>query len=237
MKTISLLTILALILASALVIADTPEEFLASYRAALEQKDAAKLFSLYYTEGCSEGDLQSMKEMLPLMAFYKGKLQEIKYEPLPKDEDIVHILNGKKYETTYAPQGKISFSYDSNDGKSQYKGGDAYAVIGNKYRLIAMKSSDLGWKGPKDQQLVFNLLGNAKDKLQVSYKWNASGVDLEKTALITPSGVGVMGQFFESIKVTSNGDDVDVDLSVIEGGKDIYTSQHLKGKGTLEYKK
>lgn len=236
MKTISLITILALNLASALVIADTPEEFLANYRTALEQKDAAKLLSLYYTEGCSEADLQSMKEMLPLMAFYKGKLQEVKYEPFPKDEDIVHILNGKKYETTYAPQGKISFSYDSNDGKSQYKGGDVYAVIDNKYRLIAMKSSDLGWKGPKDQQIGFGVTGKGQENVFVKYQWNSSGVDQEKSGP-NPGGVILLGQFIKSVKATSTNDETDVTLTVREGGKDIYTSQPLKGKGTLEYKK
>ena len=47
----------------------------------------------------------------------------------------------------------------------------------------------------------------------------------------------VLGQYFDSIKVTSEEDEVDAVLTVAEGGKEIYKSQPLKGKGTIEYKR
>jgi len=47
----------------------------------------------------------------------------------------------------------------------------------------------------------------------------------------------VLGQYFDSIKVTSDEDEVDVVLTVAEGGKEIYKSQPPKVKGTIEYKR
>jgi len=52
-----------------------------------------------------------------------------------------------------------------------------------------------------------------------------------------PGVVVVLGQYFDSIKVTSEEDEVDAVLTVAEGGKEIYKSQPLKGKGTIEYKR
>jgi hypothetical protein len=216
--------------------ADTAEEFLATYRSALEQKDAAKLLSLFYTNGCSEADLLKAKRLVPMVHFYNGKLTAVKFEPFESDRVKTQIADGKKYEPTYSPQGGIKFYYDSNDGNSHYNGGDAYAVIDGQHRLIGFKSSDLGWKGPQDHQMNFGVVGSGQDKVKVYYKWNVSGVDQERVGP-NPGGVVVLGQYFESIKVTSEEDDVDVVLTVSEGGKEIYKSQPLKGKGIIEYKR
>jgi hypothetical protein len=215
--------------------ADSDEEFLANYRTALEQKDAAKLLSLFYTNGCSEADLLMAKKLVPMVHFYKGKLTTVKFEPLENDAVKTQIADGKKYEPTYEPQGGIKFYYESNNG-ANYNGGDAYAVIDGQHRLIGFKSSDLGWKGPSDQQLNFGVIGKGQNKVKVVYKWNVSGVDQERSGL-NPGGVVVLGQHFDSIKVMSEEDDVEVVLTVAEAGKEIYKSQPLKGKGMIEYKR
>jgi len=217
--------------------ADTPEEFLATYRTALEQKDTNKLLSLYYTNGCSESDITALKETEPLNHFYNGSLTNVIFKPIPKDWNPIHIAFGKKYEPTHSVDGVIKFFYVSQPENAQsahYSGGDGYAVIDGVHRLIAAKSTDLGWKGPKDQQLNYTLDGRGADKCMIQYKWNVSGVDQEGTS--ASAGIVIIGQFFESIKVTSEAEDTDVVLTVREGGKEIYTSQPLKGKGTLEYK-
>jgi hypothetical protein len=215
--------------------ADTAEEFLATYRTALEQKDAAKLLSLFYTNGCSEADLLMAKKLVPMVHFYKGKLTAVKFEPLENDAVKTQISDGKKYEPTYAPQGGVKFYYESNNG-ANYNGGDAYAIIDGQHRLIGFKSSDLGWKGPSDRQLNFGVIGKGQNKVTVDYKWNVSGVDQERSGP-NPGGVVVLGQHFDSIKVMSDEGDVDVVLTVAQDGKEIYKSQPLKGKGTIEYKR
>jgi len=218
--------------------ADTPEEFLAVYRTTLEQKDTNKLLSLYYTNGCSEVDITTLKKTEPMNHFYNEKLTNVIFEPISKDWNPIHIANGKKYEPTHSVDGVIKFFYvaqPENAQSAHYSGGDGYAVIDGVHRLIAAKSTDLGWKGPKDQQLNYTLSGRGADKCLIQYKWNVSGVDQEGTS--ESSGIVIIGQFFESIKVTSTAEDADVVLTVREGGKEIYTSQPLKGKGTLEYKR
>ena len=234
------ITLLATVLLSGLVAAkaDTPEEFLATYRTALEQKDKNKLLSLYYTNGCSEFDLNGLKEMEPINHFYNGKLTNVIYEPIPKDYNPVQIADGKKYEPNHAVEGVIKFFYvtqPENAQSAHYSGGDGYAVIDDVHRLITAKTTDLGWKGPKDQQLNYMLSGRGADKCMIQYKWNVSGVEQESTS--ASSGIVIIGQFFESIKVTSEAEDTDVVLTIHENGKEIYISQPLKGKGTLEYKR
>ena len=218
--------------------ADTQEEFLASYRTALEQKDAAKLLSLYYTEGCSEADSNSLKQLIPIMHFYKGKLKDVKFTPPSNDAVQIQIADGKKYELTHPIEGQIKFYYESQqqNGTSHYEGGDVYAVINGIHRLVAMKSSDLGWKGPKDQHIGFGVTGTGQENVMVKYQWNASGVDQEQTAP-NPGGAVLLGQFIRSVTATSTNDDTDVTLSVREGGKEIYSSPPLKGRGTIEYKR
>ena len=219
--------------------ADTPEEFLATYRTALEQKNTNKLLSLYYTNGCSEFDITGLKEMEPINHFFNGKLTNVSFAPISKDWNPIHIADGKKYEPTHSVDGVIKFFYVSQPENAQsthYSGGDGYAVIDGIHRLITAKSTNLGWKGPKDQQLNFTVTGKGGNKCEIQYKWNASGVD-QQAALSGNSGIVLLGQFIESIHVTSLDDDTDLILTVREGGKEIYTSSPLKGKGTLEYKR
>jgi len=215
--------------------ADAGEEFLASYRSAIEQKDKAKLLSLYYTDGCSESD-KKMVEGVVGFHFSNGKITDVKFEPTPEGANLVKIANGKKYEPAYPPVGQIKITYDPVGGNGMTSGGDGYAVINGKYYLITAKSTDLGWSGPKDKTLTFMVMGKGMEKVKVLAKWNVSGVDQEKV-FSNPPSCNFPGQYFESITATSPEDDADVMLTILEDGKQIYESQPLKGKGAIEYKR
>jgi hypothetical protein len=73
---------------------DTGEEFLATYRSVIEQKDKAKMLSLYYTDGCSESD-KKMLEAIVGFHFSDGKITEVKFEPTPAGTTLVKIANAK----------------------------------------------------------------------------------------------------------------------------------------------
>jgi hypothetical protein len=215
--------------------ADSGEEFLSTYRSAIEQKDKAKLLSLYYTDGCSESD-KKMLDAIVGFHFSDGKITEVKFEPTPAGTSLVNIANGKKYEPTYPPVGQVKIIYAPVSGNGMTSGGDGYAVINGKHYLITAKSTDLGWNGPKDKTLTFMVMGKGMEKVKVQAKWNVSGVNQERTFSNPPSS-NFPGQYFESIKATSTEDDTEVTLSILEDGKQIYESQPLKGKGTIEYKR
>jgi len=215
--------------------ADIAEEFLETYRNAIEQKDQAKLLSLYYTDGCSETD-KKMLEAIAGFHFSNGKIINVKFDSNPEGKSFVNIVNGKKYEPTYPPSGQIKITSAPAGGNGMTSGGDGYAIINGKYYLITTKSTDLGWSGPKDKTLTFMVMGKGMEKVKVDAKWNVSGVDQEKV-FSNPPSCNFPGQYFQSITATSTEDDTDVTLSILEGGKQIYESQPLKGKGTIEYKR
>ena len=167
--------------------------------------------------------------------FSNGKITDVKFESNSEGKSFVNIVNGKKYEPTYPPSGQIKVTCAPAGENGMTSGGDGYAVINGKYYLITTKSTDLGWSGPKDKTLTFMVMGKGMEKMKVDARWNTSGVDQEKI-FSNPPSCNFSGQYFESITATSTEDDTDVTLSILEDGKQIYDSQPLKGKGTIEYK-
>ena len=211
----------------------TPAEFIAAYRTAMQEKSVEKLTAISYTVGQSESD-KKQEAHDEQMEFSNSprEIGEVSLQTLPADFQLVEIGMGKKYEPTYAPTGLIEL---------QYKGipngitGEIapYAIIGGHYFLVATKSTDLRWKGPMDKTLNWVVMGRGQDKVQITAKWNASGVEQERICNI-PS-VGFKGQYFEKVTVTSTADDTDVTLRIYEDGKEKFRSHALKGKGTIEY--
>ena len=218
--------------------ADTPEEFLATYRTALEQKDTNKLLSLYYTNGCSEVDITNLRDVVRAQCD-KAKIKNVSLQPLPSTYQNTQIINGKKYQVSPPPDGLITIIYDTPHGINVSMN-NAYSVIGDKHYLAASKSTDLEWKGPPDHELNFLVSGVGCEKLLLKAKWNVSGVEQE-AVFANGNQQMVRGQYFENISITSINNETDITLRVIDGeimggGKEIY-SNSLKGKGTLEYKR
>ena len=169
------------------------------------------------------------------MFFNDAEITGISLEPLPTDFQSIAIVNGKKWEPTYAPIGQIKIEYKKTaNGPLGFSA--AYAIIDGHYFLISTKSADLGWKGPPDKPLSFMVTGWVKDKVQITARWNTSGAEQEQIYK-GASNMYFMGQYFENVTVTSTDDNTDVTLIISEDNKEIFHSQPLKGKGTIEYKK
>ena len=190
-----------------------------------------KLNAITYTVGMSESD---KKQVAPVqqMFFSDTEIVSISLEPLPADFQSVYIVNGKKIEPTYTPVGLIKIQY-----KKVANGPDSmtstYAIISGHYFLISTKSTDLGWKGPPDTGLCLMVTGSPQDKVQITVKWNASGVELEK--VFNRYTTTVLGQYVESATVTSS--NPDATLMILQGDKQIFLSPPLKDKAAIEYKK
>jgi hypothetical protein len=209
----------------------SPEEFIASFRTAIQEKSAEKLNAITYTVGMSDSD---KKQVAPVqqMFFSDAEITGISLEPLPTDFQSVYIVNGKKIEPTYLPVGLIKIQYkkvaNGPDSLSQ-----TYAIIGGHYFLVSSKITDLGWKGPPDTGLCLLVSGSPEDKVQITVKWNASGVEQEK--VFNRYTTTVIGQYVESATVTST--NPNATLMILQGDKQIFVSPPLKGKAAIEYKK
>jgi hypothetical protein len=213
--------------------AKTPDEFVAAFRAGFQEKDPKKLDEITYSVGMSEADKQQATRVQK-MIFTDQEIESVTLEPLPDDFESVFILRGQKIEPTHQPVGLVHIKYKNHPNGTQSTS-CAYAVVDGKYYLVGTKSTDLGWTGPPDKTIGFMVMGAGQNDVKIRVKWNASGVDQEK-AFEKPSS-SFVGQYIQSITVTSIKDETDVTLTVLDSGKPIYTSEPLKGKGTLEYKK
>lgn len=212
---------------------ETPETFLKSVAEALNEQNAAKLDALLYTVGMSEADKQMVKSSQQHLLNNPG-VDTIELQPLPEDFQSVFIVHGKRIEPTALPAGIVSIKY-KQAGNGMTSISFPYATVEGRFYLIGARSTDLNWKGPEDKNIGFMILGKEADKLKGKVKWNASGVDLEKP--ITTSSVSFLGQYIEGVTITSDHDDTDVTITILENGNPIFKSDPLKGKGTLEYKR
>jgi hypothetical protein len=212
----------------------SPEAFIASLRTAIQEKSLEKLDAITYMVGMSESD-KKQAASVQQMFFSDTEILAITLEPLPVDFQSIYIVNGKEWEPTYTPTGVVNIQYKKT-ANGPLGLTPTYALVGGHYFLISTKSTDLGWKGPPDKTLGFAAMGQGQDKVQISVKWNASGVEQERT-FKQKSNMIFLGQYIEQITVTSPDDATDVTLTISENGKEMYRSQPLKGKGTIEYKK
>ena len=167
------------------------------------------------------------------------EIENIAFAPLTPYFMNPHVAFGKRTEPTYPPVGVMEFTC-KNQGKAltSYTMGVPYSLIDGSYYVVAEKTTDLGWKGPKDEQLGVTVWGTGWDKVDIHIKYNASGVDVEKDQ--TDMSSLFVGQYIQEVTVTSKDDTVDdVTLRVKQAGErePSYISAPLKGKGQIVYKK
>lgn len=215
----------------------SPEELRAAVEHAYVQKDRAALEALYYTEGLSEADKELNHGMIDPFWKTPPEIESVTIVPAPDGLTKVRIGWGKKWEPSLPPVGGLLVNVKNSPGSSFAAYGTTFAFgeSAGKYYLVSAKTSDLGWKGPEDTTLAFMVMGPGQDKVKIRCRWNASGVDMEEIAA-SPAKAFV-GQHIDSMTVASDSDNTDVTLTIRENNKVIYTSQPLKGKGTLEYKR
>lgn len=234
-----LVALVALIVISPALHAAAPssaEELRAAFEGAFSKKEKATLEALYYAEGLSDSDKELNSRMLDMFWQGPGEVESVTIVPVPEEITKPRIARGKKWEVALPPSGAFQVNFKGSSG--QWQRSTMTVLFGEsagKYYLVPAKSTDLGWKGPEDTTLTYMVIGEGQEKVKIRYRWNVSGVDLEEIAK-SPS-LSFVGQYIESVTVTSDSDDTNVTLTIREHNKDIYTSQPLKGKGTLEYKR
>lgn len=234
-----LASLVALIVVSPALHAAAPgsaEELRVAFEDAFSKKEKAVLEGLYYAQGLSDADKELNSRMLDMFWQGPGEVESVAIVPVPEEVTKPRIARGKKWEVALPPSGAFQVKFKESSGQWQRSIMTVlFGECAGKYYLVSAKSTDLGWKGPEDTSLTYMVMGKGQDKVKIRYRWNASGVDLEETAK-SPS-LSFVGQYIESVTVTSDSDDTDVTITIRENNKEIYTSQPLKGKGTLEYKR
>jgi hypothetical protein len=210
----------------------TPEAFIAAIKSAIAAKSTDQLLALTCTTGMSDADKKRAVSIYPRVLF-PNPVDSVALGPLPPDFQLGHIANGKKIEPTSPPQGLVQIRLTPAQGNGPSSASLPFAIISGGYYLVSSKTTDLGWKGPPDNTLIFIVRGQRTSGIKVDAKWNASGVEQER--IYTTGNAGFLGQYFESINVTCADPNADLSLELMENGKDIVPS--IKGKGTVTYKK
>ena len=210
----------------------TDSEFVSAVRQAITSKDADKIDALTYQVGMTEGDKATAKRVQEMLIGKPTSIQEIALEPLPPNMQTSVIMRGKRIEMTNPPVGIIKISYDPNSSGSQ-SSSIPYTVVDGLFYLTGSKTTDLDWNGPTDINIGFMVIGVGQDNVKIEVTWNASGVT--QTQEFNEPSTTFWGQHIDSMTVTSDSDDTSVKLQVLEAGETIYTSEQLKGKGTIQY--
>lgn len=229
----SLCIFLGLILSAFAQDPHTPEDFLAAFRTALAERSPAKLDALTYSVGMTEADKALAVRMQQYM-FTDKEIESLSLQPLPEDFQTFFISRGKKIEPTNPPVGLVDLKYKPS-GNGTSGSSLPYTIVDGRYFLVGTKSTLLDWKGPADKNIGYMVMGAGQDGIRAKVKWNASGVDMEHT-FKAPS-LSFQGQFIKEVMVTSETEDTNVTLTIVEDGKPISVSEPLKGKGKLEYKR
>jgi hypothetical protein len=210
-------------------------DFTAAVRSAIQEKSWPKMLALTYTVGLSASDKLQM-QMLQHVYFGRAGIADMSFEPFPqRGTGMITVMGGKKWEPTYPPAGLLKITFQNTGSGGPISFAIPYAIIDGHYFLTASKSTDLGWKGPPDHGLTVMAMSTSPGGISLDVKWNASGVEQERT---TPNvSLNMMGQYIEHVTATCTNNTGTTTLTITDAGKDIYHSQPLTGKGTLEYTK
>jgi hypothetical protein len=208
--------------------------FLAELKTVIMQRDAKKLDQLTYSVGMSASDRAQVAEVNEQMLFQQTNIASIAFVPLSKSFQPTTVVQGKRIEFTHRPVGEVELKY-KDDSNAQESVSLPYAIIKGSYFLVSSKTTDLHWSGPPDVNIGFMVIGAGQDKVKIRVKYNASGVDFDQV-FADPSAT-FWGQYISEMMVTSEDERTDVTLTVMRGGKEIYKSGRLRGKGELKYKR
>jgi len=230
--------LLSLLFAATCLAGDLPktrDAFLTAVRTAYEQQDKKRIHELTWEQGMSDFDKNQQQQMLDMMV-YNGGVESSVFEPLPADFMDTPVAWGRRIELTHSADGILTVNFKPNDKNTNSAVSMPYALIDGAYYLVTSRTTDLGWKGPRDKPLNVTVSGPGRDKVKIHVKYNASGVDLEANQY-TP-GNSFVGQFITQVTVTSDSDDANVTLQILDDQAHVlYESKPLLGKGQILYKK
>jgi hypothetical protein len=220
----------------------TKASFLAAIRAAIESKDIAGLHGLTWEQGMSEDDKEFNERRLHDMV-EDNDIESMDFQTVSSWFMAFPVEYGRRSEPTHPPDGMLRIFEKpgpDDDGRSRTVK-VPYAVIDGRYYMVAIRSTDLGWKGPPDQPLTVEVMADGKDvdKVRIDVRYNACGLNLEADHLMDPyeAGYCFVGQYIEDVTVTSDSDSVKVSFWLIDGKGEFYDSAELMGKGKIHYRR
>jgi len=213
----------------------TKEQFLTAVQAAYQAKDVNRIAALTWSKGASDFDQQGSAQLQTMMIKRIKEIRAASLEPLPATFESETIAMGRRFDPTYPPCGIVTLVCTATNGHAQHlTTAFPYAVINGAYFLVGTKSTDLDWRGPKDQVLSYSITGNGANKVNIDIKYNVSGVNLEKKTSVT--SMGFIGQYIDELTVTSTNQDTNISL-VLASGPMNSPIFNLTGNGTIHYKR
>jgi len=123
----------------------TPEEFIAAYRIAVQEKDPDKIKALTYSVGMSDYDQQEVAKHLNDI-FNDKEIAAITLEPMQAKLKPQNIINGRKLEPTYPSAGVVKIQYKpvisgtTTTTSASYR---PYAIIDGHYFFVPMKTTEV----------------------------------------------------------------------------------------------
>lgn len=207
-----------------------PDAFTEAFKKAIVENDRKTLLSFADGEGPADAARESQVESW-LAMFPSRDVFSVSLGPLPVDFPPFFIMHGRRFDPSHPPAGIVTLSFRQDGGLTSKQ--LAYTIVDGHYKIVATKVTDLGWKGPKDVNIAYVLEGQGAESAVVKVRFNASGVDLERSFL-GPS-ITLWGQHVSGIEVTCDDPKTSVFLKVLRDGKEIYRSEILKGAGKILY--
>lgn len=232
----------ALVSAAHAAPATTPEALRDAVKSAFESGSVEQWKSNVEVGALTPSDHLVLDGTLRRIFASKPVLEKIELGELPEEGiDSVLIGGGRKYRLTLVPTGVINLRFRS--GKASNEIALPYAkTASGEYKLATLHAENLDWKGQPDRSYFVTVKNTGDDTVTVRVRYNASGVDVEKTSKVGKvRKLELPAQYVESVEVIRTGDKPgDTTLNIACQGvgdaadlKPIYTSEKLSRAGTI----
>lgn len=222
--------------------ATSPEALRDAVKAAFESGSLERWKSNVETGPMSESDHAVFDQTLRRVFASRPVIESLELGELPADGiDSVLIGGGRKYTLTLTPTGVINLRFRS--GKNVNEIALPYAKnAAGVYKLSTLHAENLNWKGDADRSYFVTVKNTGDATVTVRVKYNASGVDIEKTFTgVTAKKIELPAQYVSSVEVIRTGEAAgDTTLHIACQGigdsnelKQVYSSEKLSRAGTI----
>jgi hypothetical protein len=212
-----------------------PATLAAAVETAISARDVAALVALTHAEGLSDEDRQKAAPGLAgLLPEDPAATVVVTVDRLPDGIDLARprVLYGQRIELSAPPVGIIRVAH--KQGRSSIMATIPYVRTEAGYLLAGRRSTDLGWNGPRDQQIGFTFAEEFPPMpCAITIRYNASGEELVETAT-SHSGV-LLGQHIEEFTITGLPETFRGRLVLRVGKEEIFRSEPLTGSADYTY--
>lgn len=222
--------------------ATSPEALRDAVKAAFESGSVEQWKANVETGPMSESDHAVFDQTLRRVFSSRPVIESLELGELPADGiDSVLVGGGRKYTLTLTPTGVINLKFRS--GKNVNEIALPYAkTAAGVYKLSTLHGENLDWKGDPDRSYFVTVKNTGDAAVTVRVKYNASGVDIDKTyAGVKVKKIELPAQYVSSVEVIRAGDAAgDTTLNIACQGigdsnelKQVYSSEKLSRAGTI----